>query len=107
MEVLLSFMKLEFERNIPAFKGKSWFERVALRRQAQYKDPRIFWISGLVGILTFASVFLFMEWFVPRFHLSLAVFCLLYFVLAFPIIILLRALLVTPRIRRALDSDMN
>ena len=34
-------MKLVFERDIPAFRGKTWSQKVALRLQAQKLDKRI------------------------------------------------------------------
>src|ERR1700678_1108707 len=98
---LIGVMKLEFERDIPVFRGKNWFERAALRREAQYKDPWLIWVSVFVGLLTFVPIFLFLHWFVRFYtHLSFAAFYILYFVLAIPINALLRALFVTPRIRR-------
>jgi hypothetical protein len=51
-------MKLEREKDIPTFQGKSWKERVALRYIARGRDPYIYWIQGTIGVLTFSFAFL-------------------------------------------------
>jgi hypothetical protein len=81
-------MKLERERDIPAFKGKTWRERIALRDRAKERDHSIIWVRILVSLLTFAPIS-----------------AVIFFVLSYPAFTFLYALFITPRIRRALESD--
>jgi hypothetical protein len=96
-------MKLERERDIPAFKGKSWRERMVLRHQAEERDPWILRLRFLIYLLCFLPPFILPAWLGFRVS-SLALFAV-YMVLSLPISILFYALVITPRIRRALESD--
>jgi hypothetical protein len=101
------FMKFEREKDIPAFKGKNWRERMALRYAARGRDPYIAWISTLIGIISFVPSFLLARWVGPRFfpHHWYTAFVVIYLVLAYSILYSLKALFVTPRIRKATESE--
>jgi hypothetical protein len=96
-------MKLERERDIPAFKGKSWRERIALRNQAKERDSWIVPLQLLVYFLCVVPPFALPAWLGFRIS-SLALF-IIYMVVSLPIYMLFYALFITPRIRRALESD--
>ena len=96
-------MKLERERDIQAFKGKGWRERMALRNQAEERDPSILRLRLLIYFVCFVPPFALSAWLGIRLS-SLALFSI-YMALSFPIYMLLYALLITPRIRRALEPE--
>ena len=102
-------MKLERERDIPAFKGKTWRERIALRDRARERDHWIFWIQTLVCLFAITPILGLSHWlgvrFFPRWPFT--AFAVIYFVLSYPVFTLLNALLVTPRIRKALESGVE
>jgi hypothetical protein len=96
-------MKLERERDIPAFKGKGWRERLTLRNQASERDPGILRLQLLIYLLCFLPPLALPAWLGSRVS-SLALFAI-YMAFSVPLSILLRALFITPRIRRALESE--
>jgi hypothetical protein len=49
-------MKLEREKDIPAFKGKSWRERIALRTLAKERDLSIIRLQILIFLFTSAPL---------------------------------------------------
>jgi len=102
-------MKLEREKDIPAFQGKSWWERIALRNIAEGRDPYITWIRWTIGIIGFVPAFLLARWLGPRFfpHHSFTAFIVIVLVLAYSIVYSLNALFVTPRIRKAMESEVK
>jgi hypothetical protein len=102
-----SRMKLERERDIPAFKGKSWRERMALRDRAKERDHSIFWLQMLCGLVIFAPIIAFSHWLGVRLfpHSSFLAFVAIYFGLSYPAITVFDGLFITPRIRRALELD--
>jgi fatty acid desaturase len=96
-------MKLERERDIPAFQGKNWRERVVLRHQAEERDPWILRLRLLIYFLCFMPTLSLAAWLgFGRSWLALFVICMVF---SLPVSILLEAMFVTPRIRRALESD--
>jgi hypothetical protein len=99
-------MKFERERNIPAFKGKTWRERMALRDRATELDRSIGLLRLLCGVLMgliFALTIFLMRRIAP--HASLYVGDLIFAVLASLFAIGFYGLFITPKIRRALDSN--
>jgi hypothetical protein len=102
-------MKLEREKDIPAFKGKTWRERIALRDRAKERDHRIIWIQILISIFAFTPFLALSHWLGAQFfpHHSFAAFFIMYVVLSYPVFALLYALFVTPRIRKALETDVE
>ena len=101
-------MKLEWERDIPAFKGKTWRERIALRDRAKDLDHWIIWIQILVCI-PYAPILVLSHELAARFfpHRPTTAFVVIYAALGYPIFTLLYALFVTPRIRKALESEVE
>jgi hypothetical protein len=99
-------MKLERERDIPAFKGKTWRERMVLRSQAKERDHFIIWIQCLSGVLA-VPILALSHWIVSEYapHTSLLLFFGIYMIIAYPLFTLFYGFFITPRIRRALDSD--
>ena len=102
-------MKLERERDIPAFKGKTWRERIALRDRAKERDRSIIWRQILICVFTIAPILILAHWLGMHFfpHWSFIAFALIYFVLAYPVFALSYALFIIPRIRKALESDVE
>jgi hypothetical protein len=102
-------MKIERERDIPAFKGKSWRERIALRDQAKELDHWIIWVQILICFFTYAPILDLSHW--PGMelfpHRPFTAFVIIYLVLTYPVFTLLCAVFVTPRIRKALESDVE
>ncbi len=100
-------MKLERERDIPAFKGKSWRGRIALRSLARERDHSITWVQTLICLLTIAPILALSHWLGVRLFPGrpFTAFVVIYFVLSYPVFTLLYALFVTPRVRKALESD--
>ena len=100
-------MKLERERDIPAFKGKTWRERIALRDRAKERDHSIIWVRILVSLFTFAPISALSHWLGVRLfpHRPFTALVVIFFVLSYPAFTFLYALFITPRIRRALESD--
>jgi hypothetical protein len=101
-------MKLERERDIPAFKGKSWRERWGLRNQAEERDPWILRLKLLLYFLILSPTCMLAVWFADRF------FPHQFFLVSFGIVVLLSpihqlfySLYITPRIRRALESEVK
>ena len=102
----LRFMKLERERDIPAFKGTTWRQRMVLRSQAKERDHSIIWIQCLFGLLALPILGV-SHWLVSEYlpHPSFLMFFGIYMVFAYPIFSLFYSLFITPRIRKALESD--
>ena len=54
-------IKLIFESDIPEFAGKTWRDKIALRRLAMKNDKSIFWLNfafgGCLGLVIAVSVF--------------------------------------------------
>lgn len=102
-------MKLERERDIPVFKGKTWREQIALRDRAKIRDNSIIWLE-LSSVLLMAPIILFCDWlrdFIPV-HGSVwahIVFIFLGAGIGAPALIVFRSLFITPKIRRALESE--
>jgi hypothetical protein len=96
-------MKLEREKDIPAFQGKTWRERIELRSRARQRDRTIIWLQCLMGILA-VPILALSHWLTHRYS-SLLPFIVVYMVLACLIFTLYHSLFITPRIRRALESD--
>jgi hypothetical protein len=97
-------MKFERERDIPALKGKTWRERMALRDRASERDRSIYLLRLVCGVgigLIFASTMYLMRRLVP--HVSLFVVDLVFAALAYVFAIVFYGLFITPRIRRALE----
>jgi len=98
-------MKFERERDIPAFKGKTWRERMALRDQAAERDRYIYLLRLLCGVgigLILASTIYLMRRLAP--HASLYVSDLVFAGLASVFGVVFYGFFITPRIRRALVS---
>jgi len=97
-------MKLERERNIPAFQNTSWRERIALRRLAQGRDPSIIWLYFPCGIFTGACLPL-ARWILSALNgeVRLLPWMALYALMGIPVAGLFRAAFITPRIRHALE----
>jgi hypothetical protein len=93
-------MRFERERDIPAFKGKNWRERIALRNLAKQRDPSIIWRRTLIFFSAAVSILVLSQFF-P--HRPFAAF--VYVVLLHSILTLLDAVFITPKIRKALESD--
>jgi len=98
-------MKLEREKDNPAFKGKSWRQRMVLRNLAEERNPWIPRIRVLICLLCFLPPYILPAWLGFRVS-SLELFAA-YMVYSLPIFILFRALVITPRIRQALESDVK
>jgi len=99
-------MKLERERDIPAFKGKSWRERWGLRMKASERDLWIHGLSSLGLFLIFAPTVMLANWFGHRFFPHQVLLAKIGFiVLLSPVYMLFQSLFITPRIRKALESD--
>jgi hypothetical protein len=99
-------MRFEREGDIPAFKDKTWRERIALRRLAAERDRVIGWLRILCGIgmgLIFVATMTLMRWFDS--HASLYVGDLVFAVSASIFAIAFYGFFITPRIHRALASD--
>ena len=97
-------MKLERERDIPAFKGKSWWKRVVLRYRVGKRDPSIPRIEVVINLLCFLPVCTLP---ILGYRVSSLELFAIFMVFSVPIHYLLYALFITPRIRRALESDVN
>ena len=103
---LATIMKLERERDIPAFKGKSWRERWVLRNQAEEHDPWILRLKLLRVFLIWMPMIMLVNLLGYRlFPHQLWLAYIGFFVLAWPLDVLFYSLYITPRIRRALESD--
>jgi hypothetical protein len=106
-------MKLEREKDIPAFKGKSWRERWVLHNQARERDPWIFGLRLLGFFLILAPTAMLANWLGHRFfphHSFLAVFGVvfcIYIVLGLAPYMLFNSLFIVPRIRRVLESNIQ
>src|SRR4051812_26844237 len=94
-------MKLEREKDIPAFRGKNWRERAALRREAIRNDNSIRWLSFLCSILCFCFSPI-LIWI--GVHSSLLLLMGVYLILAALFTWLFYCAFITPRVRRALES---
>lgn len=97
-------MKLVFERDIPELQGKSWREKMALRRQARLIDPRIPLRSALIQGLTVPWWILLLCLWHQRILKSLLEAVVIYSVVAFILGILSAALWVNPLLAQALRS---
>ena len=75
-------MKFERQRDIAAFRNKTFKERMALQREARRRDPAILWLLLLGGAFLDAWLPI-LSWLAPG--LGLLVAMLLYFVLAVPL----------------------
>ena len=102
-------MKLEREKDIPAFKGKTWQERVALRDRAKERDHSIIWRQILIFVFAITPILPLSHWLAVQFfpHRAFTAFVVIYLILAYPVFAFLRALFITPRIRKALESDVE
>jgi hypothetical protein len=99
-------MKLERERDIPAFQGKGWLERWRLRNEAEKRDSWIFRLKFLRFFVIFMPAFTLAIWLGQPFFSDR--FWLVYIstiVLLWPIDRLFWSLFITPRIRKALESE--
>lgn len=96
-------MKLERECNIPAFKGKTRRERKALRELARARDNSII-VFEILGCVFVVPILLLSNW-LTRQYSSWLPFLAVYFLAGYFIFALYHALFVTPRIRRALESE--
>ena len=98
-------MKLERDRTIPAFRDKSWRERAALRREACRRDR---YIGGLSMLSVFLAwwVFPLSNWLLKRFgsDSSLLLFLAVSIAMMISFLWLFHALLIAPRVQRALES---
>jgi hypothetical protein len=99
-------MRFEREKDIPAFQGKTWRQRMVLRSQAKERDHSIIWLQCLSGALM-APVIALAYWLMSRFapHTSFLVFFVVYTIMAYPLLTLFYGLFITPRIRKAFESD--
>jgi hypothetical protein len=99
------FMRFEREKSIPALRGADWSGRIALRREAEKRDPAIRWISyaGVpLWVLLLVISNRLLLWLAPS--AGLLSWGALYFAMAIPLQFVLKGLFITPRVRRALDS---
>ena len=98
-------MKLEREKDIPAFQGKSRSERSTLRREAFARDRSLVWISCLGGAMM-GPILALSGWVARHFGLqsSWLPFIGIYLALAIPFLMLFRSLFITPRVRKALEA---
>jgi len=99
-------MRFEREKDIPAFREADWHQRVALRRRARQRDHSIIWLSGLCGGLT--ALFLpLSRWTVQLLigRVELLAWIGLYAVLAFLFGYFFYGVVITPRVRKALEID--
>ena len=98
-------MKFEREKDVPALCGKSWQDRVALRRLACRRDPSI---KGLSVFSVFLAWWCFplADWALKRLGSDSSF--LLFFAVSIPLMILVEwlfhALLIAPRVRKALEG---
>jgi len=101
-------MKLERERDIPAFKGKTWRQRIALRSRAKERDRSIIWHQMLINASTIAPLLALSHWLAVQFFQQqrFTVFVVSYLVLTYPVLMILNVLFITPKIRKALESDI-
>jgi hypothetical protein len=98
-------MKFERERDIPAFKGTTWRERTALRRRAKERDRSIVCLLSLSGFF-FLPPLVLAHWLMSRVGpQSFLAFIVLELVLTYLLLTLFYGLFITPRIRKALESD--
>jgi hypothetical protein len=98
-------MRFEREKSIPAFQGADWSRRIALRREAEKRDPVIRWISHAqvpLWVLLFVISNRLLLWLAPSAGL-LSLFGL-YIALAMPFQFVLKGLFITSRVSRALES---
>src|SRR4051812_45560641 len=96
-------MKFELERDIPKFKAASPVERVALRREAEGRDPIIRWmfyVQVAMWTVLFLSAQWVLLWIAPGSGLLASV--VLFVALIYPFTFLFRGFFITPRVRRAL-----
>lgn len=99
-------MRFERERDIPAFCGADWRQRAALRRRARERDRSIIWLSGLYGGLT--ALFLPLSRWLVQFligRVELLPWIALYCVFGFLFGYVFYGVVITPRVRRALEMD--
>jgi polyferredoxin len=100
-------MKLERERDIVAFKGKNWREKSVLRAKAEERDPWILRLKMLKYFLVFMPIWSLSMWLVSQFfpHFPFLATLTTLIIVGWPIDMVLYALLIVPRIRRALDTN--
>jgi hypothetical protein len=96
-------MKFEREKNIPAFQGKNWRARMTLRNQAMEHDPWILRLRFLMCFLCFMPPFILPAWL--GFRISSLELFIFYMVVSLPFYLSFYALFITPRIRKALESE--
>jgi hypothetical protein len=102
-------MKLERERDIPAFKGKNWRERMILRNQAEERDPMILRLRFLNYFLIVMPILDLSQWLGDSFfpHSRLLASIVIYVVFGLPIFMLFYSLCIIPRIRKALEDTKS
>jgi polyferredoxin len=102
-------MKLERERDIPAFKGKTRRECIALRDRAKERDHWIIWLHIVICFFTVVPTLGWSRWLGVQFfpHHPFTAFVVIYFLLVYLVFTLLYALFITPRIRKALEPDVE
>lgn len=103
-----AFMKFEREKDIPVFKGKNWREKAALLNQAEKRDPWILRLRVFRPFCFFSPVVMmsFLDdkhVFRDHFWMGLAA---LIFLMTF-LDILFYGFFITPRVRKALESDIR
>ena len=99
-------VNIERERDIPAFQGTTWRERVALRHRAEKKDHSIIWLYFLCPVPLGPTLGLSL-WLAFQFTTTIWAFVLAWAIcsaVGVPYIILFYSLFITPRVRRALES---
>jgi hypothetical protein len=93
-------MKLERERDIPAFKGKNWREKIALRRAAEEFDPWILRLKMLIYFLVYVPIMYLSIWLAYRYfpHFRFLAAMAIVIALGLPISMVFYSLLIVPRI---------
>jgi hypothetical protein len=100
-------MKIELEKNIPAFRGKTFLEKQSLRQRARNLDP---WIArldelrlALIPIITISALHKYPN----LLDAHIILFPLTILIVVALVDFLMRAFFVTHRIRVALSTDSH
>jgi hypothetical protein len=98
-------MKLVFEKDIPELAGKSWSEKRAMRLQARKCDRRIFLRSMLIAYVFPFFLIALMKLRKNEILPTLLWVMAIYFIVCFPIYLLMLARWVNPLVKEALQKS--